>query len=213
MIVTLAGQKGGSGKTTTAICVADEWHRRGADTLLVDTDDQATARTWGDAAAEADHEAPAVIGMGAQFHEKLPELADGYDHTVVDCPPGNSERQRSGLMVADVALVPCGPGLTDVWSMAETIDLVKTAQHVRPALEAAILVTRKDARTVLADEVRGELERAELPVLDTELGARVAYQEMPSAGAGVTRYKPSGKAADEVRSLVDELESMHAKEG
>jgi chromosome partitioning protein len=208
MIVTLAGQKGGSGKTTTAICIADEWHRRGADTLLVDTDDQATARTWGDAAAEADHTAPTVIGMGTDFHDELPELAGGYDRVVVDCPPGHSERQRSGLMCADVALIPCGPGLTDVWSMAETIDLAKTAQHVRPALEAAILVTRKDARTVLADEVREELERVDLPVLDTELGARVAYQEMPAAGQGVTRYEANGKAADEVRALVDELEAM-----
>lgn len=208
MIVALAGQKGGSGKTTTAICIADEWHRRDYETLLVDTDPQGTARTWADAAADLDHEIPTVIGMGANFHDKLPQVASSYDHVVVDCPPGNSERQRSGLMVADVAVIPCGPGLTDVWSMAETIDLAKTAQHIRPSLNAAILVTRKDARTVLADQVREELDRAELPVLDTELGARVAYQEMPSAGQGVTRYKPNGKAADEVRALVDELETM-----
>ena len=213
MIVAFAGQKGGSGKTTTAICVADEWHRRGYETLLVDTDPQATARTWGDAAAEADHEAPTVIGMGTDFHEQLPQVAEGYERVVVDCPPGNSARQRSGLMCADVAVIPCGPGLTDVWSMAETIDLAKTAQHIRPSLDTAILVTRKDARTVLADQVREELDRADLPVLDTELGSRVAYQEMPAAGQGVTRYKPNGKAADEVRALVDELESLNATEG
>jgi chromosome partitioning protein len=213
MIVVLAGQKGGSGKTTTAICVADEWHRRGYETLLVDTDPQATARTWGDAAADADSEAPTVIGMGTDFHNKLPQVAEGYERVVVDCPPGHSERQRSGLMCADVVVIPCGPGLTDVWSMAETIDLANTAQQIRPSLKTAILITRKDARTVLADQVRQELDRADLPVLEAELGSRVAYQEMPAAGKGVTRYKPKSKAAEEVRALVDELESLYATEG
>jgi chromosome partitioning protein len=205
MIVTMAGQKGGSGKTTTAICLADEWYRRGRDVLLVDTDPQSTALTWGNAASEED-DGPTVISMGDDFHEELPELTDGYDHVVVDCPPGNSERQRSGLMVADLALIPCGAGITDVWSMAETLELASTARAIRPSLQVALLITRRDARTVIGDEVRKELEKIEYPILNAELGDRVAYREMPSAGVGVTRYKPNGKAADEVRDLVNEIE-------
>ena len=213
MIIALAGQKGGSGKTTTAICIADDLHRRGCDVLLCDVDPQGTARTWADVAADLEHETPTTIGMGAGFHDELPDLAAGYDHTVIDCPPGHTERQRAAMMVADVVVVPCGPGATDVWSMAETIDLARKAKSVRPDLNVGILVTRKDARTVIGDKAAKALQATELPVLDTMLGFRVAYQEAPNDGVGVTRYDGSGAAADEIKALVDELENWNATEG
>lgn len=208
MIIALAGQKGGSGKTTTAICIADEWHRRGRRVLLVDTDPQATARTWADVAGDLDQDGPTVIGMGAGFHEKLEPIAESYDVVVIDCPPGHTEIQRAALMVADAAVVPCGPGATDVWSMAETIDIARRARALRPGLHIGILITRKDARTAIADQARAALEATDLPMFNAALGFRVAYQEAPNEGVGVTRYKPNGAAADEVSALVDELEQI-----
>ena len=212
MIVALAGQKGGSGKTTVSLCIADELHRRGADVLLCDVDPQGTARTWADVAADLDHDTPTTIGMGDGFHEELPALSESYDHTIVDCPPGHTPRQRAAMMVSDVVVVPCGPGATDVWAVAETIEVARKAKGVRSDLEVVILVTRKDARTVIGDQAAEALQATELPVLDTTLGFRVDYQEAPSDGVGVTRYNPSGAAADEVKSLVDELEKV-ATEG
>lgn len=210
MVITLTGQKGGSGKTTTAISIADELHRRGRNVLLVDTDPQATARTWGDVAAELEHDGPTVIGMGPGFHERLEAVASSFDDVVIDCPPGESDVQRAALMVADVAVVPCGPGATDVWSMAETVDLLRKATAIRPSLEVAILRTRVDARTLLADQTADALEQLDIPVLSTALGFRVAYQEAPHAGLGPTRYA-TGTAADrEVRALVDELAQLAA---
>jgi chromosome partitioning protein len=213
MIVSLAGQKGGSGKTTTAICIADEWHDRGCDVLVVDTDPQGTARTWANTAAELDHEGPTTIGMGSGFHEGLEELTNNYNHTIINCPPGNSERQRAAMMVSDVVVVPCGPGATDIWSMGETIDIARKARSIRTELAVGILVTRKDARTVIGDRAAEALRNTELPVFETMLGARVAYQEAPAEGVGVTRYRSGGAAADEIRMFVDELESTHATEG
>lgn len=210
MIISLTGQKGGSGKTTTAICVADELHRRGRRVLLVDTDPQATARTWADVAAELGEDGPTTIGMGTGFADRLESVAASFDDVVIDCPPGESAVQRSALMVADVALVPCGPGATDVWSMAETVDLLRKARAIRPALEVAIMLTRVDARTLLADQAERLVASLGLPVLDAALGFRVAYQEAPHAGVGPTRYAAGSAADREVRALVDELEELTA---
>ena len=207
MIVTLTGQKGGSGKTTTAICIADEWHRRGRRVLIVDTDPQATARTWADLAAELGIDGPTVIGMGAGFHLSLADLAANYDDVVIDCPSGATEIQRASLMVADRAILPCGPGATDIWSMAQTIELARAAMAIRPELGAGVLITRLDTRTAIGDQARAALGATSLPVFTATLGFRVAYQEAPATGQGVTRYQPASAAADEVRALVDELEA------
>ena len=49
------------------------------------------------------------------------------------------------------------------------------------------------------------LEAGGLPVLKSELGDRVSYQEAIAAGLGVSRYAPKDAAAGEIKALLDEL--------
>jgi chromosome partitioning protein len=213
MIVALTGQKGGVGKTTTAISIASELVARGENVLLVDADPQATARTWGDVAQEAGHPAPTIIAMGANMHKpgQLDKVAEGYDSVIIDCPPRHGEIQRAALMVADVAVLPCGPSAADAWALTTSVELIEEARTVRPALKAAVLITRKQSVTALGKGARDVLAQTGLPIMETELGYRVAYQEALGAGLGVTTYAPKDAAAQEVSELVEELGQFAAK--
>lgn len=206
-IIAFAGQKGGSGKSTAAIAFAAECIERGLSVLLVDADPQGTARTWGEVANQAGHQTPTVVAMGPDLHRpgQLPTLAKRYEVAVIDCPPRHAEVQRAALMVADLAVLPSGPSAHDVWALAESVELVKSAQRVRPELKAVALVTRKVPGTVIGREAREALKEAGVPVLRAELGFRVAYQEAPATGRGVAQYEPSGEAAAEVRELTTEV--------
>jgi chromosome partitioning protein len=177
--------------------------------LVVDADPQGSARTWAAVATEAERSIPTVIAMGAGLHkpEQLPRLAQHYDLVIIDCPPRHGELQRAALMVADLALLPCGPGALDAWALAETIEIVQQARMIRPVLDVAVLITRKIARTMLGQNAREVVASCGVDVLEAELGYRVAYQEAPAAGIGVVEYDPRGAAAQEVHSLVDELEA------
>lgn len=208
MIIAFAGQKGGSGKTTTAIAVAVEWQERRRSVLLVDTDPQGSCRTWGDVAAEQKRQAPTVVAMGVGLHRpgQLPALATKHDITIVDCPPRHDELQRAILTVADMVVLPCGPSAFDAWALAESIDLVNKARKLRPELKAFVVITRKIARTAIGAGAREALADCGLPVLRTELGYRVTYQEAPASGQGPTNYEPGSPAAKEVRALVTELD-------
>jgi chromosome partitioning protein len=214
MIVSLVGQKGGSGKTTVATCLAAEWHRAGHRVLLVDCDPQGTVRTWGEVAREAGLSAPTVIAMGADLwrQEQLPRLAQSYDRVVIDSPPRLGNVQRAALLAADVAVIPCGPGASDMWALAETLEVVNEARGLRPDLAAVVLLTQLDARTALGRTARESLADCGLPLLDATLGDRVAFPEALAAGLGVTTYQPQGQAAREVEVLVTELESLVVQE-
>jgi chromosome partitioning protein len=218
VIIALTGQKGGVGKSTVAIALAAELVARGRSVLLVDADPQGTARTWGDVASEAGHAIPSIVAMGATMHrpDQLPKVAAGYDVVVIDCPPRHGEIQRSALMVADVAVLPCGPSAADAWALTTSVDLVNEACALRPDLRACIVITRKQGRTALGRSAREVLTASGLPVLGTELGYRVAFAEALGAGLGVTAYAPRDPAAAEVRALVDEVlaleKSRHGKE-
>src|SRR5262245_4570065 len=124
MIIAFCGQKGGAGKTTAALVTATEWLLRGRRVLLVDADPQGSAKTWGEVAAEGGSAAPTVVAMGAGLHrpDQLPALARSFDLTLIDCPPRHGEIQRAALMVADLAVLPCGPSGLDVWALGESLD-------------------------------------------------------------------------------------------
>jgi chromosome partitioning protein len=215
-VVALAGQKGGSGKTTIAIALACEWHRRGHRVLLVDADPQGSARTWGAVAAELTRPAPSVVSMGTGLHrpDQLPAVAAAYDIVVIDCPGRHNDVQRSALLVADLALLPCGPSTYDAWALAETVQQIEQARILRPTLDAFIVINRKTVGTSLGKGARDTLATSSLPVLRAEVIYRVVHQEAPGAGQGVTVYAPDSPAAREIRAVADEIqpqeESLHA---
>jgi chromosome partitioning protein len=215
MIVTLMGQKGGVGKSTTAICLGMAAFGRGLSTLLVDADPQGTLRTWSEVAAENQQPAPTVVSMGAAMHRpgQLDAVAKNYDWTFIDCPPRHGDVQRSALMIADLAILPCGPTASDIWALASSLELVRSARSLRESLVACVVITRKQPRTALGKEARAVLEKSGLTVLGSELFYRVAYQEALSAGTGVTGHaRRRDAAACEVQSLFEEMEKLvHAK--
>lgn len=207
-ILAVAGQKGGTGKSTIAISLAAEWHARGLRVLLVDADPQATAATWAEVAAELERSAPAVVSLGDNLRRDVPKLATGYDVVVIDAPGrAAGARQVGALLVADVVALPCGPAAPDVWGLTGSADAVREAMALRPELRACVVLNRAD-RSAMSRQAHEALAGVGLHVLERSLGARVAFAEALAAGQGVTGYASGSVAAHELRQLVDELEEL-----
>lgn len=211
LILALAGQKGGIGKSTLTIAIAAEWHRRGLRVLIVDADDeQRTALTWAEVAAELELDAPRVVAMGDAIRTELPALLarEAFDVVLIDTPGRVGRRTTFALGVASVALLPCGPTGPEVWAMHGTLEQVRDVAAVKP-LEVAILITRRQPGTVIGRRARVVLDDAEVLILDTELDSRVTYAEAITGGQGPTTYDPASDAAREVCRLITELEARY----
>jgi len=205
--VAVVGEKGGSGKSTVSINVAAELASRGYRTVLVDADPQGTALVWAGIAAEAGHAGPRTLALGDNLRAELPGIAAEHEWTVVDLPGRASKRTIGAVLVADVALLPCGPSPADVWALASTVELLGGVREVRADLKLAVVVNRTD-RTAIGASSRAALEGLGVPVLAAALGDRASYREALAAGRGVTGYARTSVAAREVRALVDELETL-----
>lgn len=61
-VVTLATMKGGSGKSTIAVCLAAHWWHRGRRVALIDADPQRSVIRWRDASAGIKHSGGYSVG-------------------------------------------------------------------------------------------------------------------------------------------------------
>jgi chromosome partitioning protein len=99
----------------------------------------------------------------------------------------------------------------DAWAIAASLQTLQEARRLRSDLDAAVVVTRKQAGTSLGKAARDVLQQTGLPLLRTEMGYRVAYQEAIASGMSVTAYAPSSEASREARNLLDDVLDRFAK--
>jgi len=172
--IAIVNTKGGVGKTTTAIYLAAGFAAEGR-TLLVDADPQQSAITWSEVEADTPAWPFAVIGRATtDVHKVLPNLAYGYQHVVIDTPPGNVPVIKSAVLAAEVVVVPVAPTGLDVNRLRPTWDLLAEVEMTHPIV-AGVLLTKMRRGTLAARHVREILAGVDYPVLDTEIPLSEMY--------------------------------------
>lgn len=207
-IIAVANQKGGPGKTTVTMQLAAAFALRRLRVMVIDTDPQGSATQWG---ASGEESFPvAVVSLAAvpdKVHREIKKFVSAYDVILIDCPPSvASPATQSALLIADLALLPVRPAPTDLWALKEIVKLIETARTVNEELIAVVVVNQWQPNTLLSADAMQALEGIGLPVLDTRLHHRQAYQQCAVLGSAVYGLGRGAKQAiDEVEELVLEV--------
>ena len=204
MIYDFLSQKGGVGKTTLSIHLADALARQGSRGLLIDADPQQSAMKW--STFRAGENKFSVIAMAKPtLHKELTPIYADYTDIVIDGPPRFHELAKSIILAADLVLIPVQPSPPDVWATAETVDLVNEARVFKETLKSAIAINRKIVNTVIGRDVREALATLNTPILQSDISQRVAFAEAFADGKTVSDLDPHSHAAHEVEALAAEL--------
>lgn len=207
----IVSQKGGGGKTTTALHLAVAAQEQGLQSVIIDLDPQASAAMWAQSRGDMP---PPVISTQPAILPRVLETAkeQGADIVFIDTAPHADSFALAAAEAAEVVLVPCRPSVMDLRAMGNTFRICRLAGKT-----ANIVLTQVDPFGTLAQEARASLSDlgqgvCAVHICPTTLGRRVAFHHGLINGQTALEYEPNGTASQETRALLDYARGLIGRE-
>ena len=231
-IISIANQKGGVGKTTTAVNLSAALAVLEKKVLLVDCDPQANATSGMGGQADArdiimETDTPnlsllptRIDLVGAEvelINEKgreqflsraLAGVRDDYDFVIIDCSPSLGLITINALTASDSVIIPIQSeyfALEGLGKLLNTVRIVQTRLNPQLSIEG-LLITMYDNRLRLArqvvEDVRGHFKQL---VFDTLIYRNTKLAEAPSYGKSIIMHDAASTGAVNYLNLAMEI--------
>lgn len=204
-VITVAQQKGGSGKTTLAVNLGVMLVRAGARVAFLDTDPQGSLGRWFMTRVEdgrnAGMEFSTASAWGVGY--EVGKLRDMADFVIIDTPPKADSDLRPALRVADLVVVPVASSHVDLWATDGVLDLAR-----REGREVLVVLNRARAGTRLGAEILEAAQLLNAALATTQIANRVAYAETLGQGCGGIEGARSPAIRTELESLLAEVTAI-----
>lgn len=207
-VVTLATMKGGSGKSTIAVCLAAHWWHRGRRVALIDADPQRSVIRWRDAGPTLT-DVDCVAADGTSTSAVIRDLLDrDFERVVVDTPGFRAPATDAALEMAGLCLIPVRPSPVDFEVAADEVERIADlkARGSEGPIAYRFVLSQLVPGSVIARHMRAEMEAAGYLLLASETAHRVAYAETALVGSTPTLAQPQSSAATEIREMAAEVD-------
>jgi chromosome partitioning protein len=231
-IISVANQKGGVGKTTTAINLAAGLAKAGRTALVIDVDPQCNATSGlgvtpatrhplvagkplaesvlpgSQSLADADALSASNRQRASSLRQQLGGELGGHDYILIDCPPSLGQLTRAALGASAAIVIPIQ---CEYFAMEGLSQIIELARHTKardnPRLEiGGLVLTMYEPELELAREVAAEVRGYfDETVFDTVVPRDVSVSEAPSHGLSVLDYAPRSRGARAYAELVLEV--------
>ena len=219
--IAICNQKGGVGKTTTAVNLGVGLAMQGKKVLLVDADPQGDLTTclgWQDTDSLPSNldlsalEMSLVTAMSRESVMKnyLSQVKDRYDYVLIDCMPSLGMITLNALTAADSVIIPVQAQYLPAKGMTQLLSTIaKVKKHTNRNLTIdGILLTLVDGRTNLAKSTVEALREnfgCRIRIYRTTIPIAVKAAEVSSKGKSIYAYEPSSTVSKAYTDFTKEV--------
>lgn len=203
-VITIAQQKGGTGKTTLAVNLALAFIKlNNLKVAIIDTDPQGSLGKWyiirGEKGYSNNNLTFKTASLwGAQYESKI--LKKSNDIVIIDTPPKIESDARPAIEAADLVLIPLAPSHVDFWATEAIIEIAKKAKR-----KILAQINRANHRSKLIQQTQDYISNIKIASTNTLLGHRQVFVSSMGEGSTVVEKQKKGKAIDEIKSVVEKI--------
>jgi chromosome partitioning protein len=197
-VFALVTQKGGTGKSSLAISLAVAAEEAGLRSAIIDVDPQGTASEWSKRRKAATPEVVRLHWSHLSSQIRAFERS-GLDLVIVDTPGADDSAAAAAIREAGLCLLPVRPSIADIEAMKPTLRYLNDRDKPFAFVLNQCPVGGRTSRTSNAFRAL-QLIGA---VCDGTLALRADHMDALASGLGVTELASGGKAAAEVRQVLE----------
>jgi len=186
MKLLIGGEKGGTGKTTLALCLASYLASNGKKVVVLDTDVQKSALVWLEIRDPALPKIDVFPEYG-QIQDAVERYVPEYDHVLIDAGGRDSVELRSAIIGADVFLTPIQASQFDLASLSRLHKIVEKAKTFNPGLRALVCINRGSTNPKVNDtaEAATFISYYNLFRIAAVIKDRAAFRKVGYTGTGI----------------------------
>jgi len=213
LVIAVANQKGGAGKTTTAEQLAVQLVTVGYRLHALDLDPQASFTRW--ARQRRQHAVPqftvGTVQVGL-LHEELREYQtrSDLDIVLIDCPGNIEDITLKAVQYSDVVVCPVRATALDIEATKSMAMFIRSTRASNPTLKFVVFHNAKHAARTLDKEAGESLTRifssdSGTFILSTAIADTAAVAEAGMTGLSVGEYAPKSQSARQYTKLTKEI--------
>jgi len=214
-IITVSTGKGGAGKTTTTITLADCWASSGYKIGLLNTDPNKSLTRWYEKGITKGYFKNIVFKEELQEKNIIgaaKELCEQVDVLLIDVAGIASVSLLKAAGIADLVIIPAQPNEDDFLEAINTKEIVKEAEELTGrSIACKTVLTRAKAGTRVLDHVAKQLEKKKFPLFKTVFYDRTIFPKARFMGGTPISYGSDSVAKKEIRKFAKEVIAMIGK--
>ena len=199
-VITIAQQKGGSGKTTMACHLAVAFNQRGKRVTAIDIDPQGSFTRWHQIREEKlgeDYTGMNFVTIsGWRLQNEINMVKNNSDIIIIDSPPHTQTETKTAIRAADIVIIPAQPTPTDLWATEETIKIVTNER-----IPHRILLNRVVQNSNLYKEISCKFPS----LLESKIGNRISFAGAMADGKTATEVFSKSLASQEIKNISKEI--------
>ena len=181
--ILIANQKGGCGKTITAITLASALAQKGYKVALADADNQKSALQW---LKQRPKTAATIQSLDWRHEKSIGDAPKNIDYLIIDAPGALSGEQAEQLISEAHAIVtPLQPSFFDIDSTKRFLKHLQDIKRIRKGKVGIHLVAnRMKANTSSSKDIQQFFEKIEQQPV-AAISERSAYGQLAMQGLSI----------------------------